>query len=471
MATATKPGFRATRKGDRLTIHRVPIFVETEKRVTKKGDDGQPVTYTHQFGAEWIQQAVERAKLREAEGYLPPLHVQHHGGAREVKAAGHFRVLGTEQIQFDGQQRTAVMADLIFTKPEIAAEVKASRLPYRSVEIHKVDTPAFDSLALLDDEAPHCRLPMLEVGDEEEVAARSDFGGMTVFRTGERAEVRFAFDEKKPQAEKDDKPPMDGSDEAEKPEGKPPVDGKEGEEAPEAETPGVQALIESITAGTISVADFQAVVAAIKAKTGGEQTDPNQPTQGDEPAKAPAPGAAMHDHPTEGTHMTTEKKGATPEVKLAADTSAAVQMAALQGEVEGLKAKVAAQEAETKRKGEVASALQRLKDRPLGSDLESRLVKFHTDHGAAAFAAYVDSMEKAFGVLPAGGGADVRMAGEKVPEVAMKYAKDGTDAIDLAAKFASEWDQLHAVGCGISMTQERYVAINMEKAAAISGRK
>lgn len=457
-ATATRNGFKATRKkgGGHLTVHRVPIFVETKKLV-QKGDADELM----QFDAGWIGKAVARAQRQEAEGYFAPLHVQHHGGRKEVVAAGHIKVLGTEVIQFNGEPRTAVMADLVVTNPAVEADIRAGRFPYRSVEIHKpslTDDPGIDSLALLDDEVPHCRLPNLEVGEVAE--AEFSAAGVAAFRASDGFAVCFDFDteQKKPKAKRDAEAGGDPDDNAE------PGEGKEGEEGAEASTPTAKAIVEAIDSGEITVADLQAIVEAIKrrsASAGGEGQGGEAPKSAG-PARAPSP-QQMAANNEGGTHMTEKKKEeVAPEVTGKADAENAVQMAALRSEIDILKASNAQREASEKRNVDVAGAMKRLAGRPLGADLEANLTKFHADFGAAAFAEHVTRLERAVGVTPTGAAAgSVNMGTDKVPDVAMKYSAQGPEAVARAAKFAAQHAELRARGI-TRLTAERFIELRME---------
>ncbi|GAG36311.1 unnamed protein product, partial [marine sediment metagenome] len=145
--TATAMGYDATDTDDALIIHRVPIFVECER-------DGV------NFDGAWIGAAVSKAMKRQRGGYMPPLHVRHHADGNDPQAAGFFKIVGTASIDFQGTRRSAVLADLIITDPDTRREVMQKRLPYRSVEIFNIEQPGFDSLALLDHEAPFLELPM-----------------------------------------------------------------------------------------------------------------------------------------------------------------------------------------------------------------------------------------------------------------------------------------------------------------------
>lgn len=417
----TQAGYHATRQADgTLVVHRVPIFVECER--------GE-----HQFGREWIDAAVAKAKQAEAEGYLPPLHIRHHEPSTEatnaVRAAGFFRILGTDTITFKGAARLAVLADLIVTDPMTQQEILQKRLPYRSVEIFDVGKPAIDSLALLDHEAPFLELPMLlvrEVGGAVAGATLAFNPGPTVaaiFQRGVSAHLLF----------RESEGPM--ADEPKKDDDKPKGD----KQSAEGGSLNVDAIVKAIKDGSISVADFAAIQEAMAAMQTETKTDAG------EPAKAAAPSSGGE----------TMKKDH--------DEAVSARFAAMQGELDGTKAKLAAMEASAQRKDAVAVAMKRLEGRPLGADLEQKLVAFHSEHGPKAFAAYVDSLAQAVGVLPADAGKAATFGasgGRKLPAFVMKFQEDGPEAVDRAAKFAAEWEQLNGAGM-TRVSQERYVAINM----------
>lgn len=445
--TLTMAGYEATRDAAGvLTVRDVPIFVECSRG-------------KHEFDAQWIEAAVAKAKNAAAEGYLPPLHVRHHEDGVDVKPAGFFRITGTDRIRFKGEERLAVLADLVVTDPTVAAEVLAKRYPYRSVEIFNVGTPSIDSLALLDHEAPFLELPMLMVSRVDESApvasATTDrTPGSTVaaiFRRGRSAALLFQMDDPNKQdapapspaaAVQDDKPETG-------------VD------------PQVAGIVKAIADGSISVAGLQQIIDAIKARTGDTDGEASadqmqQPAAGNAPAKAPAPGQGRASMKKDEKNMNTEPE--TPAATMKGGEGEAdlrVQMARMAGELEAEKAKAAEFRAEIARKEQVAVALKRLEGRPLGADLESKLVAFHKAHGEAAFAAYVEAFATSVGPVSKDNTTAMALkAADKVPAVALKYEEKGPEAVRRAVQFAAEWDQL-AEKRATTITKERYVEIHM----------
>ena len=447
-------GYKATQSNDgTLVIHNVPIFVECQR--------GE-----HDFSREWINAAVAKAKQGEAEGYLPPLHVRHHqsGNVEDgVRPAGYFRILGTGMMTFKGRPSMAVFADLHITDPSVKQEVLSKRLPYRSVEIFDVDSPALDSLALLDHEAPYLELPMLMVADisETDVAVTASSGVASAtfrnpwlqrrtnsiqpvvacFRRGSSAillieddinmnkknakQAKFAADEQLPE----DKQEMAcGPD---KMEAVKETAGEDTEKMAEAMV-DVAAICDAIRAGKMSPEDLAAIQAAMAEASSGD-------------AEEEAPAAPM------GEAMRAGPVGA--------------QMARLAGENAALRARLDQREAAERLRDDVTIAMAKLEGRPLGADLQERLVSFHKKHGADAFAEYVNAMADAFGDLDgldAYGAASFSQSKDYIPAVAMKWQKDGPDSVERAARFAREWKDLNNRGL-TRQSEERYIELNMSR--------
>lgn len=434
--------YTATRNSKgHLVIENVPIFVECTR-----GD----LT----FDAKWIKQAVERAKQAETEGYLPPLHVRHHGDTSALVApAGYFRVRDVRTLTFKGEQREAIFADLTITDPEIDEAVLMDRLPYRSVEILNTAKPSIDSLALLDHQVPYLELPMLMVSPSSSrrhdvAVASATFANpwiathqddtspvVALFRRGHAA---YLFTQEPTMNEdEDEKKPAAEPETMEKP-------------AAASTAPDVQQIIAAIQSGAISVANLEAIKAAITAAEGaaGMPAAPN-------PMMQPAPAAIPAQVP--GEAMTVMK----PTTEL--DT----RLAALAGENAALRSRLDERDAADKRRDDVAVAMQRLEGRALGSNLKEELMKFHSDFGPKAFEAYVGKMTATFAATATAGetAAAVRFAGHGAagtPEVAMSYTDQGTEAVNAAAKFAAEHAEMARHGIH-RKSVEAYVASCMRR--------
>lgn len=160
--TANIPGgdFTAIQGDDGLwTIKAVPILAEMEAGERRN---------RHRIDAEWMRQAIHRHRLREADGHLPAVHEEHHENGEKRHRVGFFRPTHVGQVRVLGRQRDALFADLVGVSAEDLEDMKDLRLPYRSVEVHPSWQPEIQSLALMESEAPHHKLPMLRLGEVQE---------------------------------------------------------------------------------------------------------------------------------------------------------------------------------------------------------------------------------------------------------------------------------------------------------------
>lgn len=406
----------------RLVVHDVPIFVECERGKLE-------------FDKEWLTQAFSAAQVAEKENYHPPLHVRHHGGDGDgVRAAGFFRITKVGPIKFKGESRQAIYADLVLTDERVAGEVLEDKLLYRSVEIADFDSPGITSLALLDHEAPFLELPLLTVNSPWNMESAVDLPeGLACFTTDNSTRILFSnegFEEKK--SEKKSSDSDSDSD-----------DSDSGSEGDHSEPDGddkmgmnVEMVCAAIQDGTISIGDFDAIMAAIAAK---RDAGPQQTHSAQQPASAAVPGGMM------------KKDNET---------------AALLGRIAGLEAKLTEQEALASANADVATALQTLNGKPLGADLEANLRAFRTAHGAEAFKAYVEALDKAIG--PADFNGMVRFTNNENNPVVAKYAENGEAATGKAAQFSAKWRQLNGMGA-TKLTEERYVELNMARELKTNG--
>jgi hypothetical protein len=431
-ATQTPMGYRATQDDGQLVVHDVPIFLTCKR--------GEAV-----FDDTWISAAVSKARQAANDGYYPPLHIRHHDDKETpVRAAGYFQINRAAPITYKGKRRMAILADLIITDPLTQEEVLAKRLPYRSVEIFNVDEPNIDSLALLDHEAPFLELPMLMVSEVEgvpgtfarpwQIDATTDGPMVACFRRGDRASLLFREEGMENELKDADEPKQanfaEDGDDKKKDDKK-----KDGEEMQDESSVDTAAIVKAITSGSIPLKDFDDIRAAIAEYESSATSEPEEP---EEAAPAPVPGESM------------EK-----------ESGDAVKFAKLETEIELLRVKEAERDAAETRTKEVGAAMKRLADRPMGADLEGRLMAYHKTHGSAAFKDHVEVIAQAVGVLPAddGGGG---FSGAKAPPLAMKFMDCGGDAVDKAAAFCAQWEELRERG--LKVTREAFVRDQMRRA-------
>ena len=140
------------------TIYDVPIMAEVPpgERGNKK-----------RVGRKWMEAAVLKARRRwEDDGYKAPLHVSHHDMGGKTEAAGFIMPREVREMNYEGKAIWAIFADLE-VKDEILGRIEKRELPYRSVEIFSWEKePEINSLALLADDVPFFRFPLLTLGSE-----------------------------------------------------------------------------------------------------------------------------------------------------------------------------------------------------------------------------------------------------------------------------------------------------------------
>jgi len=428
MSTTTAAGGYAATIGPDgvMTVRDVPIFVECERNGTV-------------YDAAWIDAVVAKAKQAEREGYLPPLHIRHHDADPEaqaqVRASGFFRVTGTRVVTFKGERKLAVLADLVVTDHATQQEILSKRLPYRSVELLNGDQPTILSLALLDHEAPFLQLPMLMVAQVQRDpngvadATLQVTTGATVaasFRHGTRAALLFRAEDQHMADEKK-------------------TDEKKTEKMADGAALDVAAIVKAISEGSISVADMDKILAAIKDAEGKKTSEPD----GDEGKGAAAPVPSV------------------PGTSMKADSDLAVQFGALKGELEATRAAVQKLQTEKASATFIAASMRRLEGRVIGADFEQELTRFYAQHGETAAKAMVDQAAK---MAPQATGVDARaqaFADQSkglvgFSEEVLKFQSQGPDALAKAAKFSANWKELHSRGF-TRMTEAAYLAANMSK--------
>lgn len=227
--------YKADRNADGTwNVRGVPVFASNRLRKVEVTKD-------------WQERAVRKAAARfETNGYVPPLHENHHGDGSHVKRLGSWmprRVVKVKSVEVDDagepvvRDSWATEADLLNIPEAEYQRIKRGDLPYVSVEA-SLAGEELESLAMLPTQAPAIKLPPLTIGAEEFSAHVVTYAATPA---GARSTMRFAamMDEAKKSDEADPKAPATTTDAAPPtaPEAKPddtkPLDAK-----PEVEAPG-----------------------------------------------------------------------------------------------------------------------------------------------------------------------------------------------------------------------------------------
>lgn len=159
--------YRARREEDgTYTIRGVPVFAEVPK-----GVKGAPFD----IDASWLNSALAKSRVRAKEGYLAPLHFEHHDGGERNFKAGHYALTRVGLIAVGGERKFALFADFKKLPEHAFAAIMAGEWPYRSVEIASYEEREIESIALLDDETPFHKFKLLngESIDLEEGATQA----------------------------------------------------------------------------------------------------------------------------------------------------------------------------------------------------------------------------------------------------------------------------------------------------------
>lgn len=386
-------GYKATKQSDgKYTIHNVEIFAaHSDIRGGKK------ITITKG----WLNSAIKKAAARRADGYLPPLHIRHHGPGESVERAGHFVVTKVAEIIYQGKKVNAMFADLIDVPEAVFRRIEAGELPYRSVEIIDVKSPEIDSLALLDHETPYFRLPLLRIAGSDKTTAikrhaqtRSPVLAYTAAAPGAAFLCNFT------EAAMSDDIAIKAMDEPEA-------------EMPEAEeeAPSLESRVEAIEA---KVAEIMQML---------EEKEEEAPE--DEEAIVVEASAADGD-----------------EVVTSAGEPAITGK--LLGRLHALEARFKAVEREQHIDGLVAKAVGELKSYGVDENAAADLKALALNDGEAALNAYVAAV-KAHGVEEP----PVEWTGElaeadSTPAAAMAYAKAGPEALKMAKGYAAMYETVPA---------------------------
>lgn len=193
-----KKAYRATKNHDGTwNIYDVEIYAANVRSfgmvpVLAKDGDIKPEELVLKHDGDWLQQAIETAKVDfDERGYEAPLHVNHHGRDEQVVEAGTIMPRYVRKTLYEGKLLDTLFADLRNVPDAIYQQIKAGRLRYRSAEVPPTmqAKPEIKGLALLPHQPPHFKLPPLRVENAEENLA---LAGM--YSTGKTLHMLSCFE-------------------------------------------------------------------------------------------------------------------------------------------------------------------------------------------------------------------------------------------------------------------------------------
>lgn len=448
----TESGFFSDLPGGKFTakenadgtwdIRDVPIMAEVPK--------GMRGAKEH-IGVDWMAETLKMHSRNEKEQkHLPPIHIRHHGDTDTNEKAGFFRITRVGKLKQRGQAQAALFVTLTHVPNHIYQQIKNLELPYRSVEIFAWQKNEVASLALLSDESPFFKMPMLTIGREiakPEKVEDPDMMGFPVLAASECLGgnaylfsflgARLEDDEKK----KDDE------------------DEKKKKELQETGGGGDEISIAVATLAKLKPA-MEQLRALFEALLGsGEEKDNADGKKKDEGRVAPVEA----------------KEGGSPEDETVDKTTEAKMLA----EIEALKAKVEKRDRTDVVSTAVDAALADLKGYNLAEGMRERLIKMSDplEDPKPVLFEFVKTFKESATKEPEDTLESFQEAsftdGEN--KVISKFAEKGPEAAESARKHAGKWKDCKSAGLRFDEdvtfevfveAQERYKASERERLGA-----
>lgn len=355
----------------------------------------------------WLEKAVATAQERNrVNGYMGPLHVNHHYQGLETQRVGTFLPTEVRDVEYvvkdaDGNPEVkavaTVFADLVDVDDATYQAIKRGELEYRSVEVNDIEEPEISTCALLADDTPYFRFPLLSKGIMEQnqdrrprpVEAFRHKRGPVLAHAAKGRSMSFLYSERSNMAEKyEEKPPADKA------------------PAPSEKAPTLSDVMDTLK----KIGETMAEVSEyIKGKNSDDKPkeEPGEKPKGG-PAEAPA------------------KSGE----KVSLDPAQLARVSVLEGEVAAMRSERELEERIKWAKGELAGYV-------LASDAEGQMRKMSKDQ----LQVFVDAVKKHGRKEPPthpGARDDFAGNGTLPPEV-MEYAKKGPEDLQRAISYAAEF--------------------------------
>lgn len=398
------------------------------------------------IGEEWHRRAVayhrqkEQKKEDGGDLYLPPIHVGHHDEGFETPQAGKFQLVEVVRVSLDGKKQSAIRANFLRVPQSVFDQIERGDLSYLSVEVADWDKPMIASVALLPDEAPFFKWPLLTIGEKREAlselsSAQFYDGPMRgVFGSSKGGRILFRlFERRTTMADKTKK--FAG------------IPGEREQEAPQ------------------DVTNIQI-----------DQDEDPEPTMRDvmsamqagfaEMAKALGGGGRFQET-EEADEQFVEDDGAPAEQEEGERVAAfkgAKQIAKLSGEVSALR-----QESTARLKADTVDALcesseKKLEGYGITAATKATIRKFAESGNDELVNEFVDSFKQNVPIDPPGSLARyeaTRVSGGRLSEHVEKFRAEGPDAFEAACSADAEYEAL--AKSGLRVPRDRFVAIGVEE--------
>jgi len=404
-------------------VRRVPVYPVHKRNIPAGYDNekGGVVYDTFKVNKKWLDKTLAHHQYkRQREGFLYPLHVNHHaycGGSpgELVKGVGFIMPVGVGPHLLDGEVVDTLFMDFIAVKPEMFALIEKNELPYCSAEILDLSTNTIHSVSLMEHHVPYFRFPLITIGEKSSYPAPAKAAAACAGSWVNRLPAAVAYSKGgsfMPEEEKKTVPPEE-------------KDVKK-KEASQEMTPPAGPPAEEVPAWA------QKIIMLLEQLLGGKEEE-LPPGGGPGPAVAASEGFA--------------KQLGELEAKVDVATKTA----------EDLKA-------EKVLDAKIVGWVSEVAPYNLGSDadVEAKLRKMVEEGGESKALGYVNSVKENMQPMPPPPGTPAsELPSGTYPEPVMAYAKHGPSTLILAQKAWDQYEEAKAHGIHSGLSQEDFLKFQM----------
>ncbi len=402
------------------------------------------------IGEEWHRKALAHHKQKEKKKedggdlYLPPIHVGHHDEGKDTPQAGKLQLATVTKTSLDGKEQSSLRANFLRVPQAVFDQIERGDLSYLSVEVADWDEPMIASLALLPDEAPFFKWPLLTIGEKRvalsELSSAQFYDGPMrgVFGSPKGGRILFRLFEKGSlMPKKTEKLRGDIPGEEEEPD----VTNIKVEQGEEEEEPTMRDVMTAMKAGFAEMAQALGGGGSRFAQDEEEEEKPDENFVEDDGAPAE------------------QEEGAT-----VVAFKGAKQIAKLSGEVSALR-----QESTARLKADTVDALcakneKKLEAYGLTDATKATIRKFAESGNEELVDEFVESFQKTVPIDPPTTLARyeaTRTSGGRLSEHVEKFRAQGPDAFEAACEADAAYDALKK--SGLRVPRDRFVAIGVEE--------
>lgn len=443
-----------------VRVKDVPIFAENKRKFGE-----MELCYDRA----WLEGAMAVCHRKRDSGYMAPMHFGHHERGSVRKRAGHFEQTGVYLCDYHGEPKWVTFADLVYSSEENFEKAKKD-YPYRSVEISPDRPNEINSLALLSSEAPYFQFPNLAFSatqGEERVFVWSDNAMADDAKNKPADNVTAATTEGTTQFAPPPMQPMNPPQAATPPAAAPPPAIQAAAPAAPVAAPAAPA---APPAPAVNPTDqkldqvLNLLSTLIDALTGGGDEQPVVQASAEESSEdtrvEAVPVAPVTETASSSTNVSVTFSAGDNTMSDAKDKASGDAQAKLEGEIAGLKAKLAAYEKAENDAKLFSVLMAELKGFATSPAIETDLKQKIAETGETAARAYVAGIKQVAPKLPPATSPEAPASGSPasndLPEVA-KYAAKGPEVLAEARRFSALFDTIKDRPALRGKTREQYI--------------